>query len=149
MSQSYIFLVDDCKKLTGEYIAGFVEGEGCFSIGYSKRRKGANQLYPNFTIQLHIIDLPLLELIQETLQCGRIYHSKKRKIVNFKVYRRSDLTNKIIPFFDKYQFHGNKRVSFEYFKEAMNLFSMGEHKTTRGKNRIIYLKERMNTREGR
>ena len=147
--QSYIFLSSQPKELSGEYIAGFVEGEGCFSIGYSKRKNGTTQLYPNFTIQLHVIDLPLLELIQKTLQCGRIYHSKKRNIVNFKVYRRSDLINKIIPFFDKYQFYGNKLISFEYFKEAMKLFSMGEHKTIRGKKRIIYLKERMNTREDR
>jgi len=147
--QSYINLPEEQTELMGYYIAGFVEGEGCFSIGISKnkQRKDYIQFYPTFTIQLNIIDLPLIEKIKKTLQCGKIYYHRRDNAVQFKVYKQSDLINIIIPFFDKYQFHGNKLRSFNIFKEAMKLFSQKEHLTNEGRNHLYYLKEKMNNRE--
>ena len=128
MNQSYIRLPEQKHELMGEYIAGFVEGEGCFSLSIYKNEKYKKgvQVYPSFTLQVHIIDLPLLKKIRKSLNCGRIYYNDKRKIVNYKVYKRSDLVNKIIPFFDGYQFHGNKKKSFEIFKEVMKIICLNK-----------------------
>jgi len=146
--QSYIYISQSTEELMGQYITGFVEGEGCFSISIfkDKRYKMKYQVYSSFTIQLHISDLPLLKKIQKTLQCGKIFYNKRDNTVNYKVYKRSHLLNKIIPFFEKYPFHGNKKKSFDIFKQIMELISSGKHTTNEGINQLFYLKEHLNKR---
>jgi len=149
MDQSYIRLPEEKYELMGDYIAGFVEGEGCFSLSMYKDKRYAKgvQPYPSFTLQVHIIDLPLIKKIKKTLNCGRIYYNEERKIVNYKVYKRSDIVNKVIPFFDRYQFHGNKKKSFEIFKEIMNLLLLKKKLSDEDIAHLFYLKESMNSRE--
>ena len=130
----------------GNYIAGLVEGEGCFSIAIYKNKKYKIKyhVYPSFTIQMHIRELPLLKKVQNVLQCGRIYYNERDNTVNYKIYKQSDLLNKVIPFFNKYQFHGCKKHSFEIFKEIMLIISTNKHTTQEGINRLFFLKDKIN-----
>lgn len=148
LNQAYITLPERDQELSGYFIAGYVEGEGCFSVGISKgaKRSIAVRVYPSFTLQVHVIDRPLLEKIKKVLNCGRIYYNNKRKIVNFKVYRFDDLLNKVIPFFDKYQFHGNKKRSFEIFKEIMSILDKPGRISEEDLSQVASLKVSMNHR---
>ncbi|NCN07057.1 MAG: hypothetical protein GW946_04450 [Candidatus Pacebacteria bacterium] len=62
-------------KLPGDYIAGFIDGEGCFTIVISKHSTKKLRLDArlHFQIELRIDDLEMLQSIQETLGCGKIY----------------------------------------------------------------------------
>lgn len=137
--------------LSGEYIAGFVDGEGCFSITIGKHHTTKNRLDPrlNFEIELRDDDREVLEMIAETLGCGRIYELNYDRYgwyphVKLKISGIKDITEKVIPFFRKYSLFAKKRFSFEIFCQAAKVFEAKQHLTKGGIEKLIYLKAQMN-----
>jgi hypothetical protein len=63
-------------KLPGDYVSGFIDGEGCFTIVISKHKtkKLGLDARIHFQIEVRADDLDIIEDIQETLECGRIYY---------------------------------------------------------------------------
>jgi len=116
-------------EIKGDFIAGFVEGEGCFSLNYNKVKSSKNKkikyLRPMFSLGLNKRDKKLLEKIKQIIGCGRIYQDND--IFSYRIYRKSDLQNILIPFFEKYPFHGSKKVAFEIFKEIIFIVSKRKH----------------------
>ena len=55
-----------------------------------------------------------------------------------------DLTEKIIPFFEKYPLQSKKRKSFDIFCEIVSMIKKKEHLTKNGVEKIIDLRESMN-----
>lgn len=99
--------------LPGDYIAGFVDGEGCFTITISKHstKKLGVDARIHFQIELRSDDLEILQSIQETIQCGHIYHLSYERYgwkphVELKVSSFPDIVNKLIPFLSKYPLRG-------------------------------------------
>ncbi len=104
------------ETLPGDYIAGFVDGEGCFYLTYRSETKlnrvGQPKYYrwiPYFAISIREDDLEILEKIKNTLACGKIYHSKIRSIIWFGVQNLDDLYSKIMPFFRKFTLRAKKK----------------------------------------
>lgn len=116
------------EKLPGDYIAGFVDGEGCFALKFRRdfksHRKG-KQEYFYWDIEFAVVqdakDEEILKSIQNTLECGRISISK-RGVARYSVNDIDDLVGKIIPFFETYKLHARKRFDFELWKRAITIF---------------------------
>ena len=137
--------------LSGEYISGFVDGEGCFSITIGKHHTTKNRLDPrlNFEIELRGDDREILEMIAETIGCGRIYELNYDRYgwhphVKLKISGIKDIIERIIPFFQKHPLYGKKKFSFEIFCQAARIFEAKQHLTEMGINELIRLKEKMN-----
>lgn len=116
------------SPLPGDYIAGFVDGEGCFALNFRRdvrrERKGTPVYFywdVEFAIFLRADDRPILEKIQQTLLCGRIGNPTKTGAVRFSVYHMDDLVEKVIPFFERYPLRAKKFHDFELWKEAVHL----------------------------
>jgi hypothetical protein len=114
------------KKLPGTYIAGFVDGEGCFSLFYRKdikKFKKSQKIYYEwkacFAIVSRIDDANLLKNIKDTLNIGSLYLSKR--LVQFRVSNLDELYNVVMPFFNKYKLRGKKREDFKLWSEAVNI----------------------------
>ena len=127
------------KDITAEYIAGFVDGEGCFSLTMRrdiKRERKSKAVYyswkASFIITLRLDDKKLLELIQKHLQCGSITSTKTS--VRFQVSDITELVESIIPFFTKNQLLGKKGEDFTLWAEAVKILS--KYKKERGKVNI-------------
>ena len=138
-------------KLPSNYICGFVDGEGCFTIVISKHKtkKLGLDARLHFEIELRADDEELLKSIQETLGCGRIYHINYDKYdwaphVELKVSSIKDIRDKIIPFFKKHRLYGKKRHSFEFFCQAAELFYVKEHLTLAGIEKLRAIRQGMN-----
>ncbi len=104
-------------KLPPDYVCGFVDGEGCFTICISKHKtkKLGLDARLHFEIELRADDEEILKSIQETLGCGRIYHINYDKYgwaphVELKVSSIKDVKNKVIPFFKKNKLRAKKRI---------------------------------------
>ena len=77
------------------------------------------------------------------------YHIvEKSGIVNFYVKNFADITEKIIPFFEKYNIQGVKAKDFNDFKEASILMKSKLHLTKEGLDKILLIKSRMNFKRG-
>ncbi|MBI2023327.1 LAGLIDADG family homing endonuclease [Candidatus Giovannonibacteria bacterium] len=113
--------------LPEEYIVGFVDGEGCFSINFRKdvRHERTNKpIYYSWKIQFSIVlrkdDIEILKRIRATLDCGSISIGE-RGFARYQVTDVRELYEKIMPFFEKNNLQAKKRFDFELWKEALEI----------------------------
>lgn len=124
--------------LNPHYIVGFVDGEGCFSVSLNKNGDRLPEVRLIFEIELREDDEPILREIQRTLDCGKIYrleyerYAKWRSNVKLKVSNFSDISTKIIPFFQRYPLQAKKRLQFETFCQVAELIECKQHLTPEG-----------------
>ena len=133
-------------KLNPNFVSGFVDAEGCFSIGISRdeRRTVGFNILPEFCIQLHEKDLVLLKQIQSFYGVGGINFQSKRKAVTYKVRSIEVLINSIIPHFEKYPLLTQKQGDFVLFKSVVELMKRKEHLTDEGFRKLLTIKASMN-----
>lgn len=115
------------NKLPGDYIAGFVDGEGCFALKFRRdvrhKRKGVPVYFYwdiEFIITLRKDDVNILKKIRDVLNCGSISFDK-RGAVRYSVNNMNDLMNKIVPFFEVYRLRAKKRFDFILWVKALKI----------------------------
>ena len=125
--------------LNGDYIRGLVDGEGCFNVKVwsDKRPNRTYRVEVKFFIALRDDNYYLLEHIKNFFGCGRIElavkaHGNKKTQWRYIVSRKKDLTETIIPFFEKYPLIGAKKQDYNMFKEAVYIFANKEHLFLKG-----------------
>ena len=134
--------------LNPNYIVGFVDGEGCFSITINKNDGRLPEIRLIFEIELREDDEPILQEIHKVLDCGNIYrldyerYAKWRPHVKLKVSNFTDISCKIIPFFQRYPPQAKKRLQFEQFCFVAELIKRKAHLTQQGVDKIRALKHR-------
>jgi hypothetical protein len=102
----------------GNYIAGFVDGEGSFNV--SLRRNDTYLLGWQVVLSFNVSqkEVTVLNLIKDTLGCGIIKTRKCDGIHSLDITKPYDVVNKVIPFFDQYGFFSlEKEKNYEIFKE--------------------------------
>lgn len=133
------------------YIAGFVDGEGCFCISIYKHKERRHGLDVKlvFEIELRADDRNILERLKRTLDCGNIYNLDYKRYkwyphIKFKVSSLADLKNKVIPFFKEYRLQAKKKISFDLFCQAVEIMSSKSHLTKSGIEKLFILKNKIN-----
>ena len=134
--------------LNPNYIVGFVDGEGCFSVTFNKNGNRLPEVRLIFEIELREDDEPILHEIKKVLDCGNIYrlqyerYAKWRPHVKLKVSNFSDISTKVIPFFEKYPLQAKKRLQFQTFCSVAELMKQKVHLTPEGVSKIQALKHK-------
>ncbi len=84
------------------YFAGFVDGEGCFTVSFSPRSKLLLgwEVRPSFSVSQNADRAEVLLLMQRHFQCGSIRPDRSDKTLKFEVRCLNDLVERIIPFFE-------------------------------------------------
>lgn len=107
------------NTLPGDYVAGFVDGEGCFYLTYRSETKLSRASHPKyfrwvayFAIVLKQDDVDILNRIKNTLGCGRIYKMSTRPFVSLNIQNTDDLYTKVMPFFKLYSLRAKKCNDF-------------------------------------
>jgi hypothetical protein len=103
------------RLLTPEWISGFVDGEGCFSIGLVRQsdregRKGYRigyQVVPDFSVVQGAKSVEVLWELKTFFKVGNVYrnnrHDNHREdLFRYSVRRVAELSEVIIPFFEMY-----------------------------------------------
>jgi hypothetical protein len=138
--------VEDHMISDPNWLAGFVEAEGCFYIGITKPSgKAGGWVQLKFKITQHSRDALLMESLVKYLDCGNVYTKSSVDVMDYEVKKLSDLAEKIVPFFKKYPLEGAKKENFEDFCRAVSLVESGAHLTKSGLEEIIRIKSGMNT----
>lgn len=98
------------------WIAGFVEGEGCFFVVVNKSplSKLGLAVRLSFNISQHIRDEKLLRSLKIYLNCG-IIHIDSNGLVRYVISKFSDIVEKLIPLLHKHPLLGNKWTDFKDF----------------------------------
>jgi hypothetical protein len=138
-------LIENTKVTNFWWLAGFTTGEGCFQIiSFKSNTKLGKTIRLMFTITQHNKDKELIASLIDLLGCGNIYTYQNNSAIDYKVSKINDLTEILIPIFDKYPILGAKNLDYQDFKKAAVLIKNGEHLTQQGMNNILKLKENMN-----
>lgn len=134
------------KKLNPYYISGFVDGEGsfCVSVYYDKTMKNRIFVRPEFSIELRADDRKILERIQKTIGCGKIYDCNYERYgwyphTKYKVSILDETSEILIPFFEKWPLQAKKAEVFQYFKEIIKIRMNKEHLTLKGVKKVLKL----------
>ena len=133
------------KKISDEYFSGFVDGEGCFYVGFSRRKD--LPLGWQIITEFHLSQNPqgklILEEFQRRLGCGYIKpnhaKSKNDKTWVLIVKDRKQLKKRLIPFFQKHPLHSGKRKDFMLFLNVLRLIEKKEHLQLEGFRKIVNL----------
>jgi hypothetical protein len=134
------------------YLSGFVDGEGCFSVGVQRRPDlpFGYQLVPEFRVSQNAERATVLQELQRHLGCGRIAENDRKRASDktfvLVVRRRQDLRDHVIPFFQRNPLLSDKRTTFNAFAEIVSAMSAGEHLTRAGFERLVRLAFTMNGR---
>jgi hypothetical protein len=133
-------------KLSPYWVTGFSDAESCFFLNVHK--KSSNKIgwgvQPEFSINLHMKDLILLRELHLFFGVGSIYVQEAKNMASYRVASLRDITNVIIPHFDKYPLITQKKADFILFKQGVNLLNFKAHREIEGLRQILGLKASMN-----
>ncbi|MFA5930811.1 MAG: LAGLIDADG family homing endonuclease [archaeon] len=151
--------------LSKDYILGFVEGEGCFSIGLGKNidRKPRKTIRKNniknpclFVIKpsfrVTSCDLPILNEIKQTLGIGSIQIQRRAETnANFRdtgYFYTKSLSEALVvkDYFKDLEFHTSKGKDYLLWCEAIEIIQSKRHLTKEGLLRVCGLRDQMNQR---
>jgi LAGLIDADG endonuclease len=144
------------------WVIGFVDGEGCFSIGVVRQadragRRGYKtgyQLSHDFVVTQGASSVACLDELREFFGVGQVYVNRRsdnhrEHVHRYSVCRRQDLLDRIIPFFREYPLRTAKRLDFEKFASCVELMAAGRHLAPTGLADIIEIAQTMNRRKPR
>jgi hypothetical protein len=144
------------------WVIGFVDGEGCFSIGFVRQRGGRGrsgyktgyQVAHEFAVTQGESSLRALRGLQEFFGVGILVPNRRsddhrEHLYRYVVRRRADLRERIIPFFQRHPLRTAKQENFEKFARCVSLISEGRHRTADGLIEIAEITETMNSRKPR
>lgn len=145
-------MAESSHIITPENISGFVVGEGCFYVEFGKDSKYllGVRVRPAFTIELAEDDIDILISMKSIIGCGNVYHldygryqgyqqKKWRRHVKYKVSNITDISQKLIPFFQKHPLFGKKAKAFDVFRRVVSAVLAKEHLSQDGLKRIAEL----------
>jgi hypothetical protein len=160
MSSKKVISADNQQeRLTfSQWIVGFVDGEGCFTVSFFKHPKSRLrlkwQVFPEFVVVQSARSKGALGEIKNFFQCGSLYLNKRydnhhEHQMKYVVRDRQDLLKKIIPFFEQHPLRTTKQKDFRIFSRIIHKMVRGEHLTEKGLKQIREMTMQMNTRKYR
>lgn len=132
----------DSKIPDPNWLAGFTTAEGSFMVRVMDRPNGRTQVLLRFKLTQHLRDEQLMRSLVDYLDCGKIYVNVGS--VDFILTKFSDITNKLIPLFEKHPIQGIKYLNYLDFLKVGELIKNDLHLTGKGIKLIRKIKAGMN-----
>jgi hypothetical protein len=123
------------------YIAGFVDGEGCFHVAIQRNpsTRSGWQLVPEFRISQDESRVKVLDLARDLLGCGLLrqnHRGTNDHTYVLVVRRRNHLLERVIPFFERNPLLSCKQEEFATFAKIVRAMARGEHLANEGFERL-------------
>src|SRR5215213_6282316 len=118
------------------WVTGFVDGEGCFSIGFVRQAdrpgrvgyKLGYQVTHEFAVTQGVQSIRCLHELHEFFRVGQVlqnkrYDNHREHLYRYVVRRRADLLGTVIPFFRRHPMRSSKQENFEKFARCIERLS--------------------------
>ena len=139
-------------KLNPHYVAGFIDGEGSFSISIGKHKTTKNgfDVRPEFEIELRKDDQEILERILITIGCGKIFDCSYERYgwfphAKYKITSNKDLRDYLFPFIDACPLQAKKAKMYKRFKTIVMMVLNKEHLSSEGFKKIQNIRDEIRT----
>jgi hypothetical protein len=135
-------------NLESQWIAGFVDGEGCFHVQVNKAETAAAGYYvlAEFVVTQHVRSIKVLHAMRKIFKSG-VVRPCKDNIYQYRVRKADHLRTRIVPFFMKHKLKTRKRLDFMKFRWILLLMERGEHLTPAGVEKIQAVRATMNGKQ--
>lgn len=134
------------RRELANYISGYVDGEGCFSVSFSKREKLRIgwEVKPSFCVGQNFDRCEVLDLMMLYFGCGHIRRDWGDRTLKYEIRKAEDLLMKVIPHFRKFPLKSAKQKDFLLFAGICKDMKGGKHKNIRGLRAILKSAYKMN-----
>jgi hypothetical protein len=144
------------------WVIGFVDGEGCFSIGFVRQSGGPGrtgyktgyQVAHEFAVTQGAQSVSCLHELVSFFGVGQVlankrYDNHREHLYRYVVRRRADLIEVIVPFFRRHPMHSSKQRNFVKFAKCVELMDAGHHLSFEGLADIVEIAQTMNRQKPR
>jgi hypothetical protein len=134
------------REFLSAYISGYVDGEGCFTVSISPRRKlvAGWEVRPSLSVSQNGDRAEVLHTLQAYFGCGSIRPDRSDRTLKWETRRLEDLLERVVPHFVRYPLLSGKQCDFERFAFVCRLMADGEHKSREGLVKIVQTARGMN-----
>ncbi len=128
------------------YVSGFFEGEGCFSVSFSRNHKFIMkwEVRPSVSVSQNESRRQIVDQIQNYFGCGFIRRDYSDKTVKWECRSLKDLHSIVLPHFDKYPLVTAKNEDVKALRKVVTQMINKEHRTRKGIERIVAIAANMN-----
>ena len=150
------------RLISSDWVVGFVDGEGCFSLSLVKQAGGASrvgyklgwQVNPRFAVTQGARSADVLHALRDFFGVGRVHRNRrhdnhKEDLYRYDVSRLIELSHVIIPFFERNPLRTAKQSDFLAFSSCVQLLERRQHLHPEGLIRILELLQTMNHKKPR
>lgn len=130
-------------SLNDQWLLGFTEAEGCFTISFLSNAVGYRIRY--IVSQKGDINLPILSYLITLFGVGVVEGHSKKDNYSYIVSGLSNINN-IYPYFDSNldNFQGIKKDSYLAFKQVNNLIAKGHHLNPQMRLELVLMAKNIN-----
>lgn len=139
---NYINIFNSLNNDFKEWFVGLCDAEGCFLIEHNKSKNSINLA---LSLKFHIDELPLLNYLNNELQCGKIYVDSKNSYCRFFIREFLAINYILIPIFQEFSLKTTKLLDCQDFIRVAKMIDSKEHLTEIRINQILKIKASMNT----
>ena len=127
----------------GNWIAGFVDGEGSFNVPIRRERDRGLPWRVGLSFNVSQVGRELPELLMTAFGTGTV-RDRGDGVHYFEVTRPAELEERVFPFFDRFPLRSSKRGDLAVFRVITELVRSGRHLSVSGIDEILILRAPMN-----
>jgi LAGLIDADG endonuclease len=142
------------RPLAAEWVVGFVDGEGCFSVPIFRNRscRSGWQVQPEFAVVQGERSAGVLVALEDFFGCGKVsvnrrHDNHRQDMWRYSVRRQADLRALIVPFFEANPLRTAKACDFAGFATVVRMMGEGLHLNVKGLRQIAETAATMNRRK--
>jgi hypothetical protein len=138
--------LNNTKALPPQYLSGYVDGEGCFTVSFSRRPKLRIgwETRPSFSVSQNADRAQVLYAMLSYFGAGHLRRDPANKTLKYEVRDLNDLIDKVVPHFEVYPLLSDKQHDFLLFGRICRMIRKGMHHTSGGLATIVALAYQMN-----
>lgn len=144
-------IMENLKLIEDSWLAGFADGEACFSISFNLRAKIKHgiEVRPSFSISQKRdgegLNYRTLSWIMNFFGGGAIRFSKSDQTWKYETRSIEHISKRIIPYFEQRQLRTAKSRDFEKFRRVSSLINSKHHLSLVGIREIVEVSATMNS----
>ncbi len=127
----------------GNWVAGFVDGEGSFNVPIRRERDRGLPWRVSLSFNVSQIGPELPELLRLVFGVGTV-RNRGDGVHYFEVTRPLELHERVFPFLEQFPLRSPKEGDLAVFREITELVLSGRHLSTKGIGDILILRGPMN-----
>lgn len=116
--------------LEAQWITGFVDGEGCFSIEVNTPKSGKAQIQVALTVVQNETDEQILYALKDRFGCGSVTDNRNDNYGKRRMWRVKSVEHfaeHIVPFFEQHKLKTKRRIEFQRVRGVCLALQRGDH----------------------